>query len=230
MVLPLRPLRPIRDRAQSWRRRRRNFADKPDNRSMHATRVPHDADRNRRRSIRLTAYDYARTGAYFVTICARDRECLFGVVEDGEMRLSPLGRIVDATWSALPRHYRHVVPDAFVVMPNHVHGIIVLVDDSAGVRAGLSLDRELEIRSTGPSPLAAGSATQPHRHPLPEIVRAFKTFSARQINQLRRTPGTPVWQRNYYEHVIRDERALGLIRRYIRDNPGHWEFDPLYLP
>ena len=152
------------------------------------------------KSLRLRGYDYSRTGAYFVTMCTQNRANLFGKIVKNEMRLNVYGRMVQEVWNGLPWHYPHVVLDAFVIMPNHIHGIVVL--------------------SVG-----AGLKPAPTRHSLPEIVRAFKTFSARQINESRHTPGTPVWQRNYYEHIIRNQAALNRIRQYIIDNPGHWEKD-----
>ncbi len=123
------------------------------------------------------------------------------------MALNDAGRIVQHCWDDLANHFAHVELDAFVVMPNHVHGIIVLTD---GVGAGLK-----------PAP------TSMKRHPLPEIVRAFKTFSSRRVNQLHQTPGTPVWQRNYYDHVIRTENDLSNIREYIVNNPLKWGLDAL---
>ena len=165
----------------------------------------------RRRSLRLPGYDYSRPGAYFITAVTRHREPLFGEVVNGVMRLNAFGEIVWACWHDLPNHYPHVQLDAFVVMPNHIHGIIVLVDDDADGRGG---------SETG----GGGSETRPH-HGLPEIVRALKSFSARRINALRGTPGQPVWQRSYYEHIIRDEGALRRIRRYILTNPLRWEND-----
>ncbi len=155
------------------------------------------------RSIRLKGYDYFQAGAYFVTICTKDRVCLFGDVVDGAMILDTPGQIVLKAWGELPRHYPHVRLDAFVVMPNHVHGIIMLYDS---VEAGLK-----------------PAATT--RHPLPEVVRALKTFSSRRINAWRHKPGIPFWQRNYYEHVIRSERDLQRIREYVVTNPLKWALD-----
>jgi putative transposase len=158
-----------------------------------------DPDRHHRQSIRLSHFDYSRVGTYFVTACTQNRECLLGeVIEDGKVRLSPAGRTVEWTWNDLPRYYPHVLLDAFVVMPNHVHGILVL--------------KELEPR--------------PRRQALSEVVRAFKSFSARRINKRRSTPGLPVWQRNYYERVIRDEDEMAAVRRYIIENPLRWATDP----
>ena len=149
-----------------------------------------------RRSIRLPGYDYSQAGAYYVTIVAQGRECLFGEIVNAEMKLSRYGQIVQYAWFDLPRHYPHVELDAFCIMPNHGHGIIVLHDNVLMVR-----------------------------HPLSEIVRALKSFSARRINALRKTPGIPVWQRNYYEHIIRNEQDYQTKRNYILSNPENWEKD-----
>jgi REP element-mobilizing transposase RayT len=146
-------------------------------------------------------YDYTQPGAYFVTICTRDRVCLFGEVVGGQMQLNELGRLVEWTWQDLSNHVANIVLDAFVVMPNHVHGIIIIV--------------------------GAGSEPAPttKQYGLPEIVRQFKTFSALRINEQRGTPGAPVWQRNYYEHIIRTEDSLARIREYIAGNPLRWHLD-----
>lgn len=119
----------------------------------------------------------------------------------------------------LPSHYPHVELDAFVIMPNHVHGILVFQDD-AGVGTGHAGTR------TAFTTVGAGLKPSPtRRHGLPEVVRAFKTFSARRVNALRRASGSPLWQRSYYEHIIRDERSLGRIREYVMGNPARWDAD-----
>ncbi len=166
-----------------------------------------------RRSIRLPSYDYGRPGSYFVTVCTNQRLCLFGEVVGGEVNLSPYGGVVMNCWHDLVNHYAHVELDAFVVMPNHIHGIIVLtdVDSRTDVGAGLK-----------PAPTTARSRS----YGLPEIVRAFKTFSSRRINEARGTPGESVWQRNYFERVIRDEAELDRTREYIGGNPASWSRDP----
>ncbi|MBI1885187.1 MAG: transposase [Chloroflexi bacterium] len=168
-----------------------------------------------RRSIRLPGYDYSQAGAYFVTLCTQGRECLFGNVIDGQATLNSLGEIVHACWADLPRHYSHVALDAFVVMPNHVHGIILLADTDVGAGFKPAL--------TKPAPT---KPARTRRHALPEIVRAFKTFSSRRINELRATSGIPVWQRNYFEHVIRNEDEVQRIREYVQNNPLNWSDDP----
>ena len=176
-----------------------------------------DAPKRQRRSIRLQGYDYTRQGAYFVTICTRNRECLLGDIVEGRMHLSEAGRLAQAVWEDLPHHYPHVQIDVWVIMPNHMHGIIILTEATVG--AGLKPAPTVPTRHE-PAPTTAT------RHGLSEIVRAFKTFSARRINALHNTVGTPFWQRNYYEHVIRDESALDRIRQYIVDNPARWPEDP----
>ena len=154
-----------------------------------------------RRSLRLKGYDYSQAGAYFVTICTHNRECLFGGVLDGHMRLNDAGRSIQAAWETLPHFYPHAVLDAVVVMPNHVHGIIILV--GAGFKPA-------------PTGICYG---------LPELIRAVKTFSSRRINELRGTPGATVWQRNYFERVIRNDNEMHRIREYIFNNPAQWELD-----
>jgi len=137
--------------------------------------------RPRRHSLRLPGYDYSQAGAYFITACTHNRAMLFGEVIDGDVRLNEMGAIVQQTWDDLPTHYHGIDLDAFIVMPNHVHGLIILAD-------------------------------QPERrHAIPEIVRGFKTFSARRVNERAGKSGVR-WQRGYYEHVIRNEKALGRIR------------------
>ncbi len=179
--------------------------------------TPYNPRKHHRRSIRLKGYDYTYPGAYFITTCTHQRVHLFGEVVDGTMRLNEAGRLVEWTWNDLPNHVPNIILDAFVIMPNHVHGIIVITDTVGSVVGAGS-----EPALTEPAPTTA-PATK--RYALPEIVRQLKTFSARRINQLRGTPDTPVWQRNYYEHIIRSDRALNAIRRYIVENPLRWHID-----
>ena len=162
-----------------------------------------DKEIRHRRSLRLKEYDYSQAGAYFVTICVQRRECVLGKVQDGEVSLSSLGNIVAESWAWLEVGYFQVSLDAWVVMPNHIHGIIVLTDGRGGSR-------------TAPT-------TKPK--PLGRLIGAFKTISTKRINAMRRAPATRFWQRNFYEHVIRNESALSRVREYIVNNPLHWELD-----
>jgi putative transposase len=191
--------------------------------------------RPNRRSIRLKGYDYSQPGAYFVTLVARQRECLFGEISDGEARLSEVGKVVWDVWQALPARYAEIDLDEAVVMPNHFHGIIWIKE------VGVGAIHELPQPET-PQPETPQPETPIREEPfemrrllrrqmlLPKVIGYFKMNSAKRINALRDTPGEPVWQRNYYERVIRNEGELEAIREYIRANPLIWEDDQEYVP
>ncbi|HCC32901.1 MAG TPA: transposase [Clostridiales bacterium] len=194
-----------------------------------------DLDRLCRRSIRLKGYDYAQSGSYFLTVCTLDRACLFGEIVDGEMFLNQLGRMVERTWDDLPNHMANVELDAFMVMPDHIHGVVVIEFAGAATLAGAGSagtsgvgagSEPAPTRITAMTPAAAAMQSSTRRiHRRPEIVRQLKTFSARRINQARGTPGISVGQRSYYEHVIRNEESLNHIRRYGAENAQRWAFD-----
>ena len=168
--------------------------------------MKYNPDRHRRRSIRLKGYDYSQAGAYFVTLCTQNKECLFGEVVDGKMTLNEPGLIVEDCWEWLSKQYPHVILDTWTVMPNHLHGIIIITHDGRG-----------------------GSRTAPtvmaKRKPLGRLIGAFKTVSTKRINALRETPAVPVWQRNYFERVIRNENELIRTSEYILNNAAHWAED-----
>jgi REP element-mobilizing transposase RayT len=164
-----------------------------------------DRDKHHRRTIRLKGWDYSSTGAYFVTICTWKKECIF---EDDDIR-----QIIVDEWHSLPKQFRNVHIDEFIVMPNHIHGIIWIKP----VGAGLALPNNISnTNEGGPRPAPT----------LGDIVCAFKSKITVNINRYRNTPGYPVWQRNYYEHIIRNEDELNRIRQYIIENPLRWEEDP----
>ena len=224
----------------------------------------YDPKKHHRRSIRLRGWDYTSPGAYFVTICTHNGQCLF---EDPTLR-----RVVETMWQRIPRHFPHVQLDEFVVMPNHVHGIIWIVDKPVGARHSREPSsptsvipsdepaqwREQSSGNASPLPppntgtrhsreplsptdtILSDEPTQSRKQPsgnasplphgvvpgsLGAIIGNFKSVTARRINRIRRTPGAPVWQRNYYEHIVRSEDELGRIRKYIRLNPLKWELD-----
>ena len=189
-----------------------------------------DPDVHHRRSIRLRAYDYARPGLYFVTLCTRNRECLFGEVVDDEPFLNDAGFMAAQCWRWLTAQYPRVQMDDWVVMPNHLHGIVAITADCGEAR-GTAVGTQGGSR-TAPTRLTTRSnLTTPK--PLGRLIGAFKTVSTRRINDVRGTPGATVWQRNYYEHVIRDDRDLDRIRRYVANNPSSWprdEENPLARP
>ena len=179
-----------------------------------------DANEHHRRSIRLPNYDYTSPGAYFVTICVQGGECLLGQVIDGEMQLGKLGQIVWDCWQAIPNHFPCAELDACAIMPNHVHGILVITDPAVGAQHAAPLLQKRASRQSRQTNVQPGS--------LGAIVRSFKSAATRRINQLRDMPGTSFWQRNYWEHIIRDERSLNRIREYVETNPARWVEDQLH--
>ncbi len=168
----------------------------------------YDPDKHHRRSIRLQEYDYGTIGAYFVTICTHQRKCTLGFVGEETMHTNAYGRIVEECWTAIPTHFPHVELDAFVIMPNHMHGIVI-IHNSVG--------------ATHASPLRSG----PQSGGLGAIIGSFKSAVTRRNNMLHDT-SAPFWQRNYYEHVIRNADDLNHIRNYIEQNPARWLHDRLH--
>ena len=157
-----------------------------------------------RQSIWLKGYDYKRAGGYFVTICTWQRDSVFGNMFKNEMHLNDCGRIVEKAWLDLPHRYPLVELNEFIVMPDHFHGILFLIES--------------------PQELVA------KQHGLPENVKGFKSQSAHQINPVQDTKGILVWQRGYYDRIIRNESEKELIRKYISSNPIQWGFDKEYPP
>ncbi len=185
----------------------------------------------RRRSLRLQGYDYAQAGACFVTICTQGRECLFGEIMDGKMLSNDAGRMVNEEWHALPQRFPTIELDAFVVMPNHVHGIIVIApsgNNPAPVGAGLVPAPGL-VPALGRVPARNGAITRV-APTLGDMVGAFKSrVTVKYVHGVKSNGWLSfhgrVWQRNYYEHIIRDEASLHRIREYIANNPLQWALD-----
>jgi REP element-mobilizing transposase RayT len=177
----------------------------------------YDRQKHHRRSVRLHGYDYSQPGEYFLTLCVQDMNNLFGRVVDGQTELSPCGKIVDEEWHGSARIRREIELDEWVVMPNHVHGIVRIVGASRVAPA---------VRAQGLAPLRPPQRI-PMRPPrsLASFVWGFKAAVTKRINAMRHTPGSVVWQRNYYEHIIRNPAELEKIRAYIRENPLRWACD-----
>ena len=175
----------------------------------------YDPARHHRRSIRLPGYDYARSGRYLVTICTQNRTCLFGHVIDDQMRLNPSGRTIHTTWDELPNQYPGIRNDAFVVMPNHIHAILVLTP----------------AHPVGADPRVCPPLTNATRPlSLPEVIQRFKTLTTKRYIEGVERHGWPaftgrLWQRNYHEHIIRTERSLHRLRQYVANNPAQWPRD-----
>jgi putative transposase len=169
-----------------------------------------------RKTTRLREYDYSIPGAYFITLVASQRKCIFGNVIEGQMQLNRYGHLIEAAWMDLPSHYPQVNLGTFIVMPNHVHGIVLINEVDHLTRSGGA-----EIRNSSKMDIAL--------YGLSEIVRALKSYSARRINELRKMHGNPVWQRSYYDRIIRNEAELHDIMQYILSNPMNWQEDLLRI-
>jgi putative transposase len=159
--------------------------------------MKYDPQIHHRRSIRLPGYDYSQPGAYFLTICTYNRQL--------SLQTDEVKEAVRSVWLGLPARFPRVLLDEFVIMPNHLHGIIILAPAAE-------------------SPTCRGAASSAPT--VGQIIRAFKSLAAVEANRILGSSGRPFWQRNYYEHVIRDEDELNIIRRYICDNPRNWLDDP----
>ena len=213
----------------------------------------YDRDLHHRQSIRLKGYDYSQAGAYLVTVCTQHRAVLFGDVVDGQMRLGDPGRMIQSVWQELPKHYPGIGIDAFIVMPNHIHGIIFLLPVGAGPRA---CPGQPHNRDKNP-PVGAGPRACPGQPrgvaptipdfdqntthddccglgqrwlSLPDVVHRFKSLTTARYRHGVMNQGWPpfagrLWQRNYFERVIRDEDELSRIREYIVNNPLQWDLD-----
>jgi len=164
----------------------------------------------KRQSIRLKNFDYSKSGRYFVTICTQDRECLFGYIVNDVMKLNEMGKIIENIWESLPKHHT-VELDVFQIMPNHVHMIIKIVGGAPV--AGVGAIHESPDKHDAPL----------QRSLLSKIIGYFKMNSAKTIHIIN--PNIRVWQRNYYEHIVRTKTDLNKIREYIKINPQMWEKD-----
>lgn len=194
--------------------------------------MKYNPEKYHRRSIRLKGYNYAQAGAYFVTIVAQGRACLFGEVADGTMRANDAVGMVHREWLALPTRFTEVGLDAFVVMPNHCHGIIT-IGPSVGATLVVAPDAHRVDPYADMVALKSRAGTSPAptaRRTLGDIVGAFKSITTHAYIQGVKQSGWPpfpdrLWQRNYFEHTIRDEASLVRIREYIINNPLQWELD-----
>ena len=158
------------------------------------------------KSTRLPNWDYSSNGAYYITICTKKRECFFGEIINGKMALSEIGKTVKKFWYEIPKYFGNVILDEFVVMLDHVHGIIIIGNKPC--RDGVTPSLHYRQRPT-----------------LGQIVGYFKYQSTKSINEFRNMPGVPIWQTRFHERVIRDEYELNTKRKYIINNPINWELD-----
>jgi len=215
----------------------------PNGSPLQAPHMQCENGQHNRRSIRMQGYDYSREGAYFVTICAYQRRCLFGRIVGDEMRLNRWGEIITEEWLRTEEVRSTVMLDVFVVMPNHFHGIMVLKELVGATQRVAQRDNHhfaaVEQRATQrvaqrdnhhfaaveQRATQRVAPTGPARGSVGAIVGQVKSVVSRRVNALRNTPGAPFWQRNYYEHIIRDADEYEAIRWYIENNPARWAED-----
>jgi putative transposase len=192
--------------------------------------MPYNPKIHHRRSIRLKGYDYAQPGAYFITICTNEMECPFGHVENDEMILNPNGQIAYDEWLRTPQIRPNISLDVFEIMPNHMHGIIIINESPAIHRGESPTAGRGELNSPGAMPggqeLNSPQPNPAFRSPsktVGSIVRGYKSAVTNQINLLGNNE--PVWQRDYYEHIIRNEKSYQRISDYIVNNAKNWKQD-----
>jgi len=174
-----------------------------------------------RQSIRLRGYDYSQPGSYFITLCTQNRECNLGEIINNQMKFTVRGLIIDEFWLKIPDHFPNVELDEFIVMPNHVHGIIVINDELLGKQ------NIKQTNTEGGESNTEGGETPPLRKTtLGQVIAYYKYQTTKIINQVDDTPGVRIWQRNYYDRIIRHEKILELARQYIFQNPFRWDKDP----
>jgi putative transposase len=184
--------------------------------------MPYDPKKHHRRSIRLRGHNYSGGGAYFITICVQDKQCMLGRVVDSRMALSECGQVVQDVWDMLPQRFPTLVLDAFQLMPNHQHAVLVI--PGTGLEPSLALATGAAVIQTGPQ--AVGTENSTRTPSMGEVVGVFKSISTIAVNCLEARAGRRLLQENFFEHIIRRMDELEKIRDYIRQNPARWHEDP----
>ena len=179
--------------------------------------------KTRKNSLRLNNYNYSWAGAYFITICSYKKESLFGKIDDHSMQLNNFGNILQRCWDQIPGKYKNIKLGNFVIMPNHIHGIIWIVEaihESPETKQTIhkssyknGVIRELPLQ------------VERRKMLLSKIIGRFKMNSSKLINNIRNSTGAHIWQRGYYDHIIRNDEDLNNIKQYIQNNPQNWDKD-----
>jgi REP element-mobilizing transposase RayT len=187
--------------------------------------MPFNPQLHHRRSIRLQGYNYSQAGAYFVTLVAHERSDFFGEVVEDVMRLNHAGKIAGAEWQRLATRFPNLRLDAYIIMPNHLHGILIITEqplEARPITPGASGD--IAFPATRNFDIAKGSSKLAPQGPAPASIGAMIGQFKSRVTKRLKLP-IPIWQRNYYEHIIRDQAELDRIRQYILDNPRRWKTD-----
>jgi REP element-mobilizing transposase RayT len=190
--------------------------------------MPYNPNIHHRRSIRLKGYDYSREGAYFITICLQDRKRLLGKIVNEEMILNQFGEIAYHQWNELSNRFNHIAIDVFQIMPNHIHGIIIIIEEEP-VGAGFAPAPDTRATArVAPTNTNTTSNTTTKNPTIGDIVGAYKSIVSNECLRIYKSENRAMgklFQRNYYERIIRDEQALNRIREYIINNPANWQND-----
>ncbi len=187
----------------------------------------YDPQKHHRRSIRLKGYDYSQQGAYFITICTKDRHCYFGDIADSKMVLNDAGTMINRWVKELPNKFPDIDCDVFQVMPNHFHAIVINHGHPVGA------DPRVGPNGIPNKPISNPQILDEHKgSPLYRVIQWFKTMTTNEYIRGVRNAGWPefygkLWQRNYWEHIIRDQRSFDHITQYIINNPENWNADQL---
>jgi len=195
--------------------------------------MTYNPDIHKRQSIRLKGYDYSQSGLYFITICCYERECLFGNIINSQMILNNFGQLIKEEWLKSAEIRKEIELDDFVIMPNHFHGIVIINQEINSDFMKNDVDfQDNNVGANGRSPLHQIQSSPPKISMKPKsissLIAGFKSATTKKINIIRNTPQNPVWQRNYYDHIIRNDESLTRIREYIQNNPLSWENDQLH--
>ena len=196
--------------------------------------MKYNPDIHKRQSIRLQGYDYSQSGLYFITICCYERECLFGNIINSQITLNNFGELIKEEWLKSAEIRKEIELDEFVIMPNHFHGIVIINQEinrdfiKNNVEAS-----DNNVGANGRSPLRQEIQSSPPKismkpKSLSSLIAGFKSATTKKINMIRNTPQNPVWQRNYYDHIIRNDESSTRIREYLQNNPLSWENDQLH--
>ena len=204
---------------------------RPSNMSLQnsASIVKYNRYIHNRQSIRLREYDYSQPGAYFITVCTQHKECNLGELINGEIQFTVRGMIASVFWLEISHHFSNVELDQFILMPNHIHGIIFIKDKNIAEINTMGGETQPTMGGETP-PLREGKkGKNKGKNTLGQIVAYYKYRTTKIINQIDETPGQRIWQRNFYDRIIRTEKALHIMRQYIATNPQRWNKD-LYNP
>jgi len=191
--------------------------------------LPEYSQMEKRKQIRLPGFDYSEPRYYFVTICTQHKKHLFGRINNAEMVLNDVGNMISHWWEQIPNKYSHIILDAFQIMPNHIHAIIQITNHNVGVDQN-QFNPHVDPNKNEYINSINNRRTHRSAPTVGDIIQWVKTMSTNEYIRNVKTNNWPtftkrIWQRNYYEHIIRNEENLNEIREYVKTNPQNWDSD-----